>query len=208
MKLILTSNQGFITKYGYQLLGIPKEKVRVGYVITATTVARDTRFFEVAKKEIAESGYHYEKIDIAGKNEKELRDFFRDKNVIHIEGGNVFYLLKIVRETGFDLLLKEFIIEGKIYIGASAGAYLACPTVEVADWTTNGKSRFELTDFTALHLVPFLLKVHYTDEKKDEVLEHMKNLTYPLRILRDDQGIFVEDNIYTFLGEGKEVILN
>jgi hypothetical protein len=40
------------------------------------------------------------------------------------------------------------------------------------------------------------------------VREVIKTLKYPLRILRDGQGILVEDNKYTFVGDGEEVILN
>lgn len=35
----------------------------------------------------------------------------------------------------------------------------------------------------------------------------MKTLKYPLRILRDGQGLLVEDGKYTFYGDGEEVKL-
>ena len=82
-----------------------------------------------------------------------------------------------------------------------------CPTIEVANWNKDGKSRFDLTDFTALGYVPFVLKVHYKDEQEDFICENMKTLEYPFRILRDGQGIIVEDGKYTFMGDGEEVIL-
>ena len=80
-----------------------------------------------------------------------------------------------------------------------------CPTIEVSNWDTTGKIRYGVTDFTALNYVPYVFKVHYKDEQESKVRENMKTLKYPLRILRDGQGILVEDGKYTFVGDGEEV---
>ncbi|MFH1233671.1 MAG: hypothetical protein V1649_03420, partial [Patescibacteria group bacterium] len=37
--------------------------------------------------------------------------------------------------------------------------------------------------------------------------EEIKTLKYPIKILRDGQGILVDDNKYTFIGDGEEVLL-
>ncbi len=206
MKLILASDLSFLLKYGYDLVGIPKDQMKVGHIITASKGDRDKSFFENIRNNIKENGYAYEEIDIEGKTKDELRSFFKDKNVVHIEGGNTFYLLRAIRETGFDDVLKELIEEGKIYIGTSAGSYIMCPTIEVSNWDETGKPRFDVTDFTALNYVPFVLKVHYTDKQESKIREKMQSLKYPFRILRDGQGILVEDNNYTFVG-GEETIL-
>ena len=208
MKIILASDMSFSLSHGYELTGIPKADMKIGYVTTASKGARTQSFFEEVKNKLKESGYPFNEIDIEGKTKEQLQDFFKDKNVIHIEGGNTFYLLKAIKETGFDVLLKRFLNEGKVYIGTSAGAYIMCPTIEVANWDDTGKSRFGLTDFNAFSYVPFVLKVHYKDKAERIVKKNMKTLKYPLRILRDGQGIFVEDGKFTFVGEGKEVVIN
>jgi dipeptidase E len=210
MKIILGSDLTFLLKYGYDLTGIPKDQMKVGYVITASKGARafGQKLKETIIPTIKENGYSIEEIDIVGKSEDELRNFFKDKNVIHIEGGNTFYLLKAIRETGFAEILKELLNEGKIYIGTSAGAYVMCPTIDVADWNDETVDRFNVSDFTALNYVPFVLKVHYKDEAKELVKEKMKTLKYPLRILRDGQGILVEDGKYTFISDNDEVKIN
>lgn len=208
MKLILSSDGSFLLKYGYGLTGIPKDQMRIGYITTATKMVRTHKqFFEDYKNIVIEEGYNLEEIDIEGKTEVELREFFKNKNVIHIEGGNTYYLLKIIRETGFDRILKDLLDEGKVYIGTSAGSYIMCPTIEVTNWNMSGKDRFGVTDFTALNYVPFVLKVHYKDDQEDIIREKIKTLKYPIRILRDGQGILVEDNKYIFVGDGEEVII-
>lgn len=207
MKLILASDLSFLLKYGYDAVGVPKDQMRIGYVITASKVARDKTWSENVKKEIINNNYFFEEFDIEGKTKEEIKSFFKDKNIIHVEGGNTFYLLNAIKNSEFSEALKDLLNEGKIYIGTSAGAYIMCPTIEVADWNKDGKSRFGLTDFTALDYVPFVVKVHYKDEQEDFIRENMKTLKYPLRILRDGQGIIVEDGKYTFMGDGEEVIL-
>ena len=209
MKLILASDGNFLLKYGYSLTGIPKDQIKIGYITTAYQVSRNHKdFFENFKNSVIEAGYNLEEIDIVGKNENELRNFLKDKNIIQLEGGNTFYLLKALKDTNFGKIIKEFIGEGKVYIGTSAGAYITCPTIEVSTWNDDGKDRFGVVDLTALGLIPFLLKAHYKDGYKEKIQEKLKTLEYPLRILRDGQGIIVEDNKYTFTGDGEEVILN
>jgi dipeptidase E len=207
MKIILASDVSFLLKYGYALTGIPKDQMKIGYITTAAKGARDKSFFENVKNIIRDNRYDFEEVDIEGKTKKELKSFFKDKNVIHMEGGNTFYLLEAIRETGFAGILKELLEEGKVYIGTSAGAYIMCPSVDVANWDKTGKSRFGLTDFTALNYVPFALKVHYTDEQEVKVKEGMQALKYPIHIIKDGQGIFCEDGTYKFIGDEEEIIL-
>jgi dipeptidase E len=201
MKLILASDLGFLLEYGYNLTGIPKSEMKIGHITTAYKVSRNSLdFFKKLSETIKENGYDMEDFDIEGKTKEEIKDFFKDKNVIHIEGGNTFYLLKAIRETGFADILKELLNEGRVYIGTSAGSYVMCPTIEVADWNPDGKDRFGITDFTALNYVPFVLKVHYTDDQEQKVKANLPTLKYPIRILRDVQGILVENGKSMFFG--------
>jgi dipeptidase E len=207
-KIILASDLSFLLNHGYALTGIPKEAMNIGYVSTASKVSRNnSAFFEGVKISIRENGYRFEEIDIVGKSKAELQNFFKDKNIIQVEGGSTYYLLKAIRETGFAEILKDLLNEGKIYIGTSAGSYVMCPTIEVSNWNDDGKDKFGLTDFTALNFIPFILKAHYKDEAKSLLAEKSKTAKYPLRILRDGQGILVEGDKYTFVG-GEEVKLS
>lgn len=204
MKLILASDLSFLLKYGYDLTGIVKDQIRIGYVITASKGARDKTFIEKVKGSMLENGYNFEDIDIENKTKEELLDFFKDKNIIQVEGGNTFYLLRAMRESNFAEVLKELLDQGKVYIGTSAGAYIMCPTIEAANWSEDGKDRFGVDDFSALNYVPFVLKAHYKDEQETKIKEKIKTIKYPLRILRDGQGILAEDGRYEFVG-GDEV---
>ncbi len=206
MKLLLASNGAFLTDQGYNLLGIPKDQIKIAWVTTASKGSSNLEYLERHKEAMQEKGYDFEEIDIEGKGEKELRETFKGKNVIHMEGGNTFYLLKAVRASGFEKILHELLKQGLVYVGTSAGAYIACPTIIMATWGKQ-RDRYDVTDFQALNLVPFVMRVHYTDNMEEALQEHVKNSPHPVRILRDGQGLLVEDGKYTFYGTGEEVKL-
>lgn len=202
MKLILASKEKFLLEKGYDLLGITRENLKIGFINTAFKVVEDKEYikymgeyFELMKN----SGIDFKQFDIEGKTKEEILDFFSNRNVIQVGGGNPFYLLKAVRESGFDDILKELLDSGLDYIGCSSGSYLMCPTVEIGGWKAS-RNRYGVTDFTALGYVPFLIKCHYTDDQKEKVLEKMQGLKYPLRVLRDSEAFVVENGQYAFIG--------
>jgi len=152
-------------------------------------------------------GFSIEDVDIKGKNEKELRKMLKDKDIVYVQGGNTFYLLKYVKESGFDKVVKELIQKGLIYIGVSAGSYIACPTIEMALWKDQDKNIVGLEDLTALNLVPFLLSVHYILEYKEIIKKGISSSKYPVKMLTDDQAILVRDNKVELVGKGSEIRL-
>jgi dipeptidase E len=206
MKILLTS-KGELAIKNYKLLGIPTDEIRVGYISTATKGSSNDELAVKRRQQIPEAGYKYEEFDIEGKTPQEILQFFSDKNVIHMEGGNTFYLLKAIRESGFDKVLKTLLDKGLAYVGSSAGAYVMCPDIEVASWRMPVDRRFGITDFTALNYVSYDLKVHYTDEMETTLREKMGSLKKPLRILTDEQGIYIEDGKEHFIGIGEEIKL-
>jgi len=125
---------------------------------------------------------------------------------MQVSGGNAFYLLKAVRETSFGLIIKRLLDQGINYIGCSSGSYLMCPTVEIASWKLS-RNRYGLADFTALGYVPFLIKCHFQDEVRAEIVERAKTLKYPLKVLKDDQCFCLEDGKISFVGNSAEVVL-
>ncbi|PIR87477.1 MAG: hypothetical protein COU11_00465 [Candidatus Harrisonbacteria bacterium CG10_big_fil_rev_8_21_14_0_10_49_15] len=208
MKLLLGSNGAFLTDTGFPLLDMEPADFRIGYVLTASKSVDDLSYLERHKEAMAAAGYtNVEPIDIEGKTADELREIFADKNVIHVEGGNTFYLLKAIRESGFEEVVREALDRGVVYAGTSAGAYVACPTIEMARFGLHKHDEHGVTDLTGMGLVPFLVKAHYKDEQAEMMREMIKNSSYPVRLLRDGQGIFVNGDEVQFVGVGDEPIL-
>jgi dipeptidase E len=81
----------------------------------------------------------------------------REAEGIYIGGGNSFRLLDALQRQGLLGPIRERVAEGLPYLGVSAGANVACPTIQ----TTNDMPIVEPESFQALCLVPFQINPHY-----------------------------------------------
>ena len=206
--LILTSSGSFVTANNIDRF-LPKKIVdcKIAYIITASKKVDDTSYIERHRQKMDELNFSYTEIDIAGKNEDELKKILDGHDIVMVEGGNTFYLLKAVRESGFENVIKDLIKKGVVYIGSSAGSYITCPSIITATWSNRGFDRCGIADYSAMNLVPFLIKAHYTPDVKAVLDEKAKGLQYPMRVLSDDQAIIVRDGKVQLLGGGDEIIM-
>ncbi|MGH8592995.1 MAG: dipeptidase PepE [Gammaproteobacteria bacterium] len=83
---------------------------------------------------------------------------------IAIGGGNSFHLLRCLYEANILQGIRERVNFGMPYIGWSAGANVACPTIK----TTNDMPVVWPPNPEALHLVPFQINPHYVDANPPE----------------------------------------
>jgi dipeptidase E len=80
--------------------------------------------------------------------------------LIMVGGGNTFRLLKECRERGLLDAIRTRVRAGMPYVGWSAGAIMASPTIR----TTNDMPIVDPQGFDALGLVDFQINAHYTNE--------------------------------------------
>ena len=83
----------------------------------------------------------------------------RDASSIVVGGGNTWKLLKMIQDNKLIDIVRQKIFGGTPYIGWSAGANVACPTIK----TTNDMPVFEPDSFDAFNLIPFQINPHYLD---------------------------------------------
>ncbi len=114
--LLLASSGSTITEFLPKIIDKPIKELKIGWITTASKGVDDLSYLERHKENMIKLGWNFEEIDIEVKSNEELKEILESKDAIHIEGGNTFYLLKAIKETGFDRLLKEFIEKGKIYM--------------------------------------------------------------------------------------------
>lgn len=189
-----------------KILPKPANEIRLAYVITASNEMRPRAWLDYDRNILLAMGIHVTDVDFEGKTIDEVRDMLNDMDVIYVEGGDPYYLLKHAKESGFDTVVKELTNKGIIYVGKSAGTYLACPTIEQGLWRKPDRDRHGLRgDEPAMGLVPFLICVHYEPQHAEMIKEGMKHTMYPVRVLNDDQALLVRDDIVTFVGKGEEI---
>lgn len=78
---------------------------------------------------------------------------------IAVGGGNTFHLVHCMHKTGIMKAIRSRAGQGIPYMGWSAGANVACPTLR----TTNDMPITEPESFDCMGLVPFQINPHYLD---------------------------------------------
>lgn len=192
-----------------KILPKPLNQVKIAHIITASKMAKHLAYLAEDRIAFKKLNIQYEDIDIEGKNEEELRMILDKFDVIYVQGGDPFYLLRHIKLSGFDIVIKELLKKGKLYVGVSAGSYVACPTLEAALWKRPDRARHGLRDDEpAMNLVNFLVLVHYEDRNKSVVENGIKQSKFPVRILTNNQALFVQDDQTLLVGEGEEIFLD
>lgn len=208
-RLFLSSSglrSNIIVKEFLKILPKAPSETKLTHIYTAAKVQSDKLFMEKDRIAFKDLGFQITEVDIESKTREELRTILQNQDVIYMQGGNGFYLLKHLRESGLDKLIPELLDKGIIYFGTSAGTYVACPTIEMHQWKST-KDTFGLDSWDGLKLVPFLVVAHYEDKNYNDVKEGIKSTKYPVKILTDDQAILVQGDEYKLIGEGNEIIL-
>lgn len=210
MNILLTSagiKIPTIQKEVLKLLPKQPSELKLAHVITAARMESDTDYVERDRAALQGAGFQVTDIALEDLTSDTAFDELDKFDIIYVQGGNTFYLLKQARACSFEQVVRKFLENpNKWYIGVSAGSYIACPTIEMGNWKRN-KDRHGLDDLTGMNLVPFLLSVHYNREKYREVLaEKIPTASHPVKILTDDQALLVKDGDVTLIGDGPEVL--
>lgn len=205
--LLLTSSGMSGTKEEIlSVLPKPADKVRVAHIITASKVEQDTSYVDKDRELMKEAGFNVEDITLEGKNKKQLMKILGVMDIIYVQGGNTFYLLKQMRKSGFDKIIKKLLRKGIVYIGVSAGSIVAGKTIQTAGWKTD-KEKFGLLNLKGLKLVKSNIFVHYQPEHLEMLKQKPKRVKKKLRILTDEQALFVFGRKTTLVGEGEAIVI-
>jgi len=212
--LLLTSNGMQMKNEIVKLLQKPAYDVTVAFITTAAKPEENLdyvkRDWTVMKEEL---GFNVEEVDIEGKKESEIMKLLELKDIIYVEGGNTFYLLKAMRGCNFEKVIRKLLKEGKVYIGASAGSMVAGKTIKTAEWLREeygNKNMVGLRNLKGLNLVPFDIFVHYRPEDAEIIKKQIKNpkkRAKKLKILIDDQALLVQGKEVDLIGKGEAVII-
>lgn len=193
-KIVLTSC-GIVDKNlkqeFYKLLNKEIEKIKVLYITTAIDGEddSDTSWIGEEFKTILDLGIKRENI------EEYKMDYEIDLSLydmIYMMGGNTFYLLKKIRDTKFDIKLKEAINNGIVYVGSSAGSIILGNTIELS--LPYDKNDVNLVDFTGLKLVDGIIVPH-ANRKQEFIAEKRKKYKDKIYAINDEHGIIYNNEI-------------
>jgi len=183
-----------------------KDKNRLLFITTASEPKEGELKWQIAdRKELGDAGFVISDFTITGKTENAIRLAVENTDIIHFNGGNVFYLLSQLQMTKSIEVFKTAVEEGKIYIGSSAGSIIASPDIWSARNLDNLEVSDQLKDYRGLSLVDFLIFPHWGSEHfKERYLDQKLEMAYPgdnkIILLRDNQYVSVKDDDYRITG--------
>jgi len=193
-KLLLTStglaNQN-IKNHFLQIIDKPISQVKIIFVPTASRSEEELKYVNDSKKELLDLGIPENNIKTLNLDKPVSFQDVEGFDIIYVCGGNTFYLLKKVRETGFDKVIIEFTKTGKLYFGVSAGSILVCPNIDIA--SPFDENDVNLTDLTGLNLTDVIVSPHYCEEEKPIIDEFKKKSQYKVIPLTDNQALLIID---------------
>ncbi len=144
-----------------------KQNIRakeVLFIPTAANVEEYRDYVNEAKEAFSKMGFTLEILDVSKASEAEAKAKIGAARVLYVSGGNTFYLLRELKKKGLAGLIADRVRSGElVYVGESAGAMIAAPSVEYAALMDEA-SGYETAAQTGLDLVKFYPVPHYGEE--------------------------------------------
>ena len=142
-------------------------------------------------------------------NPEVVREKLENVDIIDVGGGDVNYLLDWARKSKLDMYLKDLLLTGAVYVGASAGSMLLLPDIGLT-WYEPG----DQSDHVGIGIVDFLITPHKKEAeletnvidlvKRREHLQSIMNYPWKIYLLQDGQAVQVVGEKIEHIGPGKK----
>src|SRR5213594_536085 len=204
-RVLLISNS---TLYGSGYLDHAEEEIRnflksVKQVLFVPYALYDRdAYAATAKERFQRMGYNLTSVHTTANPTRAVND----ADAIFVGGGNTFRLLKNLYD--FELIdpIRNRVAEGMHYVGSSAGANVAGPTIK----TTKDMPIVQPPSFEALGLVPFQISPHFLDPdpnsthmgetQEERILQFLEENKTPVVGIREAAWLLCNDGNVTLKG--------
>ena len=168
------------------------------FIPTAGDPYDNKDFVEADKIALEKYGLDVIEIDVKNKSEEEVRKVVGGTDIVLVAGGDTFYLMEKLKESGADKVIKEFVKNGGVYIGSSAGSIICCPTIEGAKEFDDPSLAPKLNNFDGMGIFKDVIIPHTHKEKYFErvkrATEKLESKGYKVYSLTDDDVLFFDGN--------------
>jgi dipeptidase E len=162
----------------------------------------------LAREKFASLGYSLESLHTAA----DPKAAIARAEALFIGGGNTFRLLSGLYSLDLLDAIRRMAVEGRPYLGASAGINVASPTIR----TTNDMPIVEPPSMQSLGLVPFQINPHYLDAdpssrhmgetRETRIKEYLEENALPVIGLREGAWLRIEGGRMHVEGQNGAVV--
>lgn len=170
-------------------------QVRMLFVPTAGNLDEDVWWIDKDRDVLSMMGFQITELDIAKESHEKLDEALRGTDIVYVAGGNAFYLLKQLQDTGSDKLLTKYVEGGVLYAGASAGALIAGLDIEPVSTIDEPEKVEGLSSTQGLGWVNIVPVPHYDMTARTKAIDDIKEKykdKFEMVLLTDDDAIVVE----------------
>jgi len=137
---VLLTDSGWYSSFGggiyrhvldrfLSMLGMPAARAKVLFIPTAAVSDESRPYAGKCFAELLSAGIAPNNIRIYDIDGTLTLEQAMEYDAVYITGGDPGHLLRRVKETGFDEILKKLVYANKVYVGASAGSLIATPNI-------------------------------------------------------------------------------
>jgi len=190
MKKMLLTSAGFenpkLGKEFLRLVGKPPAEIKV-LLVSLPRTDEEMLYVNASKKELIDMGIKEENIRTTHLDENIAYKDAKGFDAMYFCGGNTPFILDKVRKSGFGKIIVQFVSDGKVYVGVSAGSIIVGPNIE----TTHDQNDIGMKDFTGLGLTDRMISPHYTDKEADIIAGYIKKFGNNIVALKDSQALLI-----------------
>jgi dipeptidase E len=208
MRLLLTSgglSNPTLIKALLNLAGKSANNLRVAFIPTALNTQPGDKGWAIAQLVLLQimGLAQVDIVDISAIPKEIWLPRLAESNVIFVNGGNTTHLMTCFNRSGLTKELPK-LLETRVYVGVSAGSYIATPDTRLNSDNTN-----QVLD--GLHLVDFGLQAHYKSptfplaQSYEAVKKRVKGCPYTVYALDDQMAVKVDGDKFEIIGEGEYV---
>lgn len=159
------------------------------------------------RKSFMNNGFYVEDLDLRAITNIRLKKELSEYDIIHFCGGSAVYILKLLKNSGMDIIIHDAVKKGEIiYTGTSAGSMITAPDISFCADDEDEKEAMmvgKLKNMKSLGLQPFYIMCHcqekYYIPSTKKAMNRLPKNKIPIMFLNDNMALWIENNKIEFL---------
>jgi dipeptidase E len=209
--IFLTSSLQTVAKDLSKHIG--KDVKKFLFIITASEVEKgDLTWLKLDRDSMTDLGYELEDYTVTDKTKDEVAAKLKETDGIIMAGGNTFYLIQQLQKSDSIEVIREFVKNGGVYIGSSAGSVAAGPSIYNTRYLDALEKAPDIKGYEGLNLTDISVLPHwgsasFKDRYMTERLAQNYNTEQKIILMNDFQYLIVENDFIAYKESPENKIL-